>query len=88
MNTPGAGRIPSILHWQNLLEAAIFGTNPEALPRRIYLARKAIKTRVGELLCTGENSETDRLIGALNVLDDLRKMDLARREELKRKAEH
>lgn len=43
----------------------------QVLPRRIKLARKAIKARVNELLCTGENSETARLIEALNVLDNL-----------------
>jgi hypothetical protein len=88
VNSPEAGRIPSILHWQSLFEAALFETDVQALPRRIHLARKAIKARVEELLCTGENSETDALIEALNVLDDLRKMDFARRQELRRKAEH
>jgi hypothetical protein len=43
---------------------------------------------VEELRCTGQNSETEALIEALNVLDDLRKMDLARRHELRKKAEH
>jgi hypothetical protein len=88
VNNPGAGRLPSILHWHTLFEAALFETDPKALPQRIDLARKAIKARVEKLLCTGENSETDALIEAVNVLDDLVKMDLARRQELKRKAEH
>jgi hypothetical protein len=88
VNRAQAGRLSSILRWHNLYEAAVFETDPQALARRINLARKAIKARVEELLCTGENSETDGLIEALNVLDDLRKMDLARRQELKRKAEH
>ena len=88
MNSPEESRISSILHWQNLFEAALFETDLQALPRRIQLARKAIKTRVEELLCSGENRETDALIEALNVLDELRKMDFAHRQELRRKAEH
>jgi hypothetical protein len=88
VNSPEAGRIPSILQWQNLFEAALFETDLQALPRRIHLARKAIKTRVEQLLCTGENRETDALIEALNVLEELRKMDFARRQDLRRKEEH
>ena len=88
MNSPEASKIPPTLDWQNLFEAALFETEQQVLPRRIHLARKAIKARVDELLCSGENSETNALIEALNVLDDLRRMDLARRHELRRKAEH
>jgi hypothetical protein len=88
VNSPEAGRIPSILHWQNLFEAALFETDLQALPRRIHLARKAIKRRVEELLCTGENRETNALIEALNMLDQLQEMDSAHRQELRRKAEH
>src|SRR5262249_38280442 len=88
VNRPETGPIPSILRWQNLFEAALFETDLQAIPRRIHLARNAIKSRLEELLCTGEYTETDALINALNVLDDLRRMDLARRRELRRKAEH
>ena len=88
MNNPGAGGLPSILHWHDLFEAALFETDLQAIRQRIHLARKAIKARVQELLCSGENSDTDALFEALNVLGDLPRMDLARRHELKRKAEH
>jgi hypothetical protein len=70
-----------------MFEAALFETDLQSLPRRIHLARKAIKARVEKLVCTGENSETDALMEALNVLDDLLRMDLAGRQELIRKAE-
>jgi len=86
VKSPGAGRLPSVLHWHNLYEG-VFETNQQALPRRIHLARRVIKTRVEELLCTGENGETDALMEALDVLDELRKMDRVRRQELRRKAE-
>jgi len=77
MNTQGAGRIPSI-HWRYLYEAAVVELDPQVLRRRIHLARKAIKARVQELVCSGENSETDRLIDALDVLEDLLKTNKAR----------
>jgi hypothetical protein len=60
VNNPGVGRIPSILHWQNLFEAALFETDLQVLPRRIHLARKAIKARVEGLLCTGEKAQLTR----------------------------
>ena len=74
--------------WQKLYEAAVLELDLEVLPRRIDLARKAIKLRVERLVCSGESAEIEPLFNALNVLDDLQKMDLARRDELKRKAEH
>jgi hypothetical protein len=78
-----------ILHseprWRKLYEAAVLEVDCEVLPRRIDLARKAIKQRVERLLCTGENGETEPLLNALNVLDDLVKRQVARREEPREK---
>jgi hypothetical protein len=68
-----------------LYEAAVLEVDCEVLPRRIDLARKAIKQRVERLLCTGENGETEPLLNALNVLDDLVKRQIARREEPREK---
>lgn len=65
--------------WKKLYETAVLEVDPEVLTRRVDLARKAIKLRVERLLCTGESGETEPLLNALNVLDDL-----ARREELKK----
>ena len=52
-----------ILHseprWRKLYEAAVLEADCEVLPRRIDLARKAIKQRVERLLFTGENGETE-----------------------------
>ena len=70
--------------WHKLYEAAILEFDPEVLPRRIDLARKAIRLRVERLVCTGESSETEPLFSALNVLDDLVKMQVGRQEELKK----
>ena len=71
-----------------MYEAAVLEVDPEVLPRRIDLARKAIKLRVERLLCTGESGETEPLFNALNVLDNLQKLQVAGREELKKSAEH
>ena len=70
--------------WHRLYEAAVLELDSEVLPRRIDLARKAIKLRVERLLCTGESGETEPLLNALTVLDDLVKMLLASPEELKK----
>jgi hypothetical protein len=77
MSSPGAGRF-SESHWRKLYEAAVLEIDSQALQQRIYLASKAIKTRLEELVCTGENGETDRLMDALTVLEDLVKMQKAR----------
>jgi hypothetical protein len=69
--------------WHRLYEAAVLELDPEVLARRIDLARKAIKLRVERLLCTGESGETEPLLSALNVLDDL-KVQVAGRDELKK----
>jgi hypothetical protein len=57
-----------------LYEAAILELDPQLLLRRIDLARKAINLRVERLICSGESAEAERLVDAVNVLDDLRKM--------------
>jgi hypothetical protein len=74
--------------WRKLYQAAVVEVNLEVLPRRIDLARKAIKLRVDRLLCTRESGETEPLFNSLTVLDDLVKMSLARRDELKIRTEH
>ena len=77
-----------ILHseprWRKLYEAAVLELDCEVLPRRIDLARKAIKLRVERLVCSGKSDEIEPLFNALNVLDDLLKMQVARRDELKK----
>jgi hypothetical protein len=74
VNRPAAGHHIDAC-WQKLYEAAVLELDVQVLPRRIHLARKAIKARVAELICTGESSETERLLYALNVLEDLLKMN-------------
>ena len=81
MSSP-SGILHSEPRWRKLYEAAVLEFDREVLPRRIALARKAIRLRVERLLCTGENGETEPLLNALNVLDELVKMQVARREEL------
>jgi hypothetical protein len=73
------------LRWRKLYEAAVLELDQQLLLRRIDLARKAIKLRVERLICTGESAETERLIDAINVLDDLRKMQA---RGAKKRAEH
>ena len=75
-------------HWRRLYEAAVLEINLGILPIRIEAAKKAIHARMGELALSDENGQWEALTDALNVLEDLRKMDLAHRQELRRKAEH
>jgi hypothetical protein len=84
-----SSRPSDILHseprWRKLYDAAVLEIDLEVLPRRINVARKAIKLRIERLLCTGENGETEPLFNAINVLDDLvKKMQVVSREELKK----
>jgi hypothetical protein len=79
MSSP-SGILHSEPRTRKLYEAAVLELDREVLPRRIDLARKAIRLRVERLLCTGENGETEPLLNALNVLDELVKMQAARRE--------
>ena len=66
MSSP-SGILHSEPRWRKLYEAAVLELDREVLPRRIDLARKAIRLRVERLLCTGENGETEPLLNALNA---------------------
>ena len=88
MTTPGTAR-PSTPHWRQLYEAAILEIDLKKLRGRVGDAKQAIRARMGELALSDQTDEWETLGNALNVLEDLLKMDLARiRQELRRKAEH
>jgi hypothetical protein len=80
MTSPGAGRF-SELHWRNLYEAAVLEIDALKLPDRIEEAKKAIQARLVELTPSDQNSEWEPLMDALNILDDLIKMQKARQPE-------
>jgi surfactin synthase thioesterase subunit len=86
MSSPGAGR-SSDFHWYKLYEAAVLEINIAKLPGRVEQAKEAIQSRMRELASSDQNSEWQPLTDALNMLDDLLKMQKARQPE-PHKAEH
>jgi hypothetical protein len=78
VNNPGAGRLPSILHWHELYEAAVLEINLAKLPGRVEHAKDAIRSRMGELALSDQSGQWEALRDAINVLDDLLRMYKAR----------
>jgi hypothetical protein len=61
-------------HWRALHEAAVLEIDVQKLPQRIAQAQSAIMDRIEDLNHSCDNSESQALMDALNVLRDLRKM--------------
>jgi hypothetical protein len=69
------------LRWQRLYEAAVLEVDLKILPRRVRVAKKAIHSHIVKLHKVDEAGGVWALMDALNVLDDLLRMnqaDLAR----------
>jgi hypothetical protein len=60
-----------------IYEAALFEVDPEILPRRIGMARKAIHLQIVKLHKMDEAGDIWALMDALKVLDDLILIDQA-----------
>lgn len=60
--------------WRALYKAAILELDPEKLPQRIGQAESAIMDRMEDLNHSGDGSESQALMSALNVLRDLLRM--------------
>jgi hypothetical protein len=65
------------LRWRRLYEAAVLEVDLEVLPRRIRVAKKAIHLQILKLHKTDEAGEVWALMDALNVLDDLLRINEA-----------
>jgi hypothetical protein len=78
MSSSGRGRI-SESSLRKLYEAAVLETDIAKLPDRIEEAKKAIRTRLAELTSSDQSSEWQPLIEAMNVLEDLIRMQARER---------
>jgi hypothetical protein len=70
------------LRWRRLYEAAVVEVDQEILPRRVRAAQKAIHLQIVKLHKVDEAGDVWALMDALNVLNDLLRMnqaDLSRR---------
>jgi hypothetical protein len=65
------------LRWHQLYEAAVLEVDLEVLPRRIRIAKKAIHLQIVKLHKMDEAGGVWALMDALNVLDDLLRMNQA-----------
>ena len=65
------------LRWRRLYEAAVLEMDQEILPRRVTVAKKAIHSQIVRSHKMDEAGELWGLMDALNVLDDLIKMNRA-----------
>jgi hypothetical protein len=65
------------LRWRRLYEAAVLEVDQEILPRRVRVAKKAIHLQIVRSHKVDEAGELWGLMDALNVLDDLIKMNQA-----------
>ena len=74
------------LRWRRLYEAAVLEVNLEILPRRVRVAKIAINSRIVKLHKMHEAGELWVLMDALNVLDDLLRMNKMELPRLKRRA--
>ncbi len=61
-------------NWRALYEAAVLELDPEKIPARIAEAQCAIMDRIEDLNHSSDGSESEALMNALTVLQDLRKM--------------
>ena len=80
MTNPGTGRV-SNAHWRELYETAILESDLTKLLGRVEDAKHAIRSRMGELALSDQNGDWEKLADALNVLEDLLKMNTAQRPE-------
>jgi hypothetical protein len=62
------------LRWRRLYEAAVLEVDQDILPRRVRVAKKAIHLRMVKSHKMDEPGELWALMDALNVLDDLLRM--------------
>jgi len=74
MTTAGTGQ-PSTPHWRTLYEAAILEIDSTKLRSRVEDAKQAIRARMGELALSDQVGEWEKLNDALNVLEDLLRMN-------------
>jgi hypothetical protein len=65
------------LRWRRLYEAAVLELDLEVLPRRIRVAKKAIHLQIGKLHKLDEAGDVWALMDALNLLNDLLRMNQA-----------
>ena len=65
------------LRWRRLYEAAVLEVDREILPRRVRVAKKAINSQIMKLHKMDQAGDIWALMDALNVLDDLLKMNQA-----------
>jgi hypothetical protein len=65
------------LRWWRLYEAAVLEVDQQILPRRIKVAKKAIHLQVVNLHKVDDAGNVWALMDALNVLDDLLRMNQA-----------
>lgn len=65
------------LRWRRLYEAAVLEVDLKILPRRVRVAKKAIHSHIVKLHKVDEAGDIWALMDALNVLDDLLKMNQA-----------
>ena len=63
------------IHWKTLYEAALLEVDIKKIAQRIVDAERAVINRMASLRMSEDGeAETKELMGALNVLRDLRKM--------------
>ena len=65
------------LRWRRLYEAAVLEVDQEILPRRVRVAKRAIHLQIVKSHKMDEAGDMWSLMDALNVLDDLLKMNQA-----------
>jgi hypothetical protein len=69
------GSCPPELRWRRLYEAAVLEVDQHVLPRRVRVAKKAIHSHIVKLHRVDEAADVWALMDALNVLDDLLRMN-------------
>jgi hypothetical protein len=74
------------LRWRRLYEAAVLEVDQEILPRRVRVAKRAIHLQIVKSHKMDEAGNMWALMDALNVLDDLVKMNNADVSTLPRRA--
>ena len=68
---------PHELRWRRLYEAAVLEMDQAVLPKRVKVAKKAIHSQIMKVHKVDEAGDIWVLMDALNVLDDLLKMNQA-----------
>jgi Spy/CpxP family protein refolding chaperone len=74
MNKPASPSLDSTQNWRDLVEAAIFETNPDNLSRRIQDAQDAIMDQIEDSFQSASQSERQAMINAMNSLRELRRL--------------